>query len=83
MKGQNTWNHRALAHYSKDGVYLQIHEVYYNGRGIPTGYTKEPVSVVGDDLNEIRWTLKKMKKCLKKPILKSWDFPEEYKPNNP
>ena len=80
MKTRTTWNHRVLAHDSKDGVYLQIHEVYYDEHGLPTSYTKEPVTVGSEDLNGIRWTLNKMKACLKKPILKAWKFPEVYTP---
>ena len=73
------WNHRVLAHKYQEEVYLQIHEVLYDENGIPNGYTAEPITIAAEDIKGIRWTLNKMKECLKKPIL--WagdDFPKEY-----
>lgn len=73
------WNHRVLAHKYREEVYLQIHEVFYDENGIPNGYTAEPITIGAEDIKGIRWTLNKMKECLKKPIL--WagdDFPKEY-----
>ena len=75
-----SWNHRVIAHDSKDGVYFRIHEVYYDDNNIPKSWTKEPVTIGSEDLKGIRWTLNKIKLCLNKPILKAWKFPEEYKP---
>lgn len=75
-----SWNHRILAHKSENETYFQIHEVYYDKKGVPDGYTKNGVSVGGNDLKEIIWVLDKMKECAKKPILWEGDkFPEEYK----
>jgi len=74
------WNHRILAREHEGEVYFNIHEVYYKD-GIPDGYTANPISVGGESIKSIRWTLNKMKECLKKPIL--WGderFPQEYKP---
>ena len=33
-------------------------------------WTQDPIPVGGDDIKSIRWVLKMMNKCLKKPILK-------------
>jgi hypothetical protein len=72
-----SWNHRVLAH--KDG-YLQIHEVYYKEEGIPYSYTSNAIGASGESLEDIEWTLNKMKECLSKPILcLEPDFPKEYK----
>ena len=74
-----SWNHRVIAHQYEGGeVYFHIHEVYYDHNKIPNGYTRNPVVVSGEDLKSIKWNLNKMKECLKKPILKAWDFPNEY-----
>jgi len=74
------WNHRILAHKQGEEIYLQIHEVYYDKEGIPDGYTANSISVGGESLKAITWTLNKMKECRKKPILWAGDkFPEEYK----
>jgi hypothetical protein len=73
------WNHRVLAHKYQEEIYFQIHEVLYDENGIPNGYTAEPVTIGSEDIKGMRWTLNKMKECLKKPIL--WagdDFPKEY-----
>lgn len=81
-----SWNHRILAHktYDSEDVYFQIHEVYYNKQGIPNSYTVSPVSVGGDDLYEITWTLNKMLESKEKPILWAGDnFPEEYRIQTP
>ncbi len=74
------WNHRVLAKiYSSGDVEFNIHEVYYDERGEPNGYTENPVSIGGDDIKSLRWQLNKMKECLKKPILYCGDrFPEIY-----
>jgi len=78
-----SWNHRILAHDTDGEIYLQIHEVYYNKKGIPDGYTANAISVSGDDLESITWTLDKMKECLEKPIIWADDkFPDEYKKDN-
>jgi len=73
------WNHRVLAHKYQEKIYFEIHEVLYDENGIPNGYTAEPVTIGSEDIKGMRWTLNKMKECLKKPIL--WagdDFPKEY-----
>jgi len=68
------WNHRLIRHSSKHGDWLQIHEVYYNEDGTTNGITKEAISIVGEDIKGIKWTLEKMKECLDKPILNYDDF---------
>lgn len=73
------WNHRVLAFVYEDEIRLQIHEVYYNSKGKPNGYTANPIFVNGESLKDIKWTLKQMKKCLNKPILSGNNFPKEYK----
>jgi hypothetical protein len=74
-----SWNHRILAHESKEEVYFQIHEVYYTDNK-PDGYTANAVSVGGDTLKSINWTLNKMKEAIKKPVLWSGEkFPNECK----
>lgn len=74
------WNHRILAHEHKGEVYFEIHEVFYNNNGEPDGYTEKGVSVGGEDLESITWTLEKMFECRDKPILWAGDkFPKEYK----
>lgn len=88
-KSGSGWNHRVLAHapsaealkiFSEVDTYFQIHEVYYKDN-IPDAYTLEPITVGGDSLADIEWTLLYMLGCLTKPLLWAGDrFPEEYVP---
>lgn len=64
-----SWNYRVIAKEYKDDVEFYIHEVYYDADGNPNGYTKEPVPVSGACVKDIKWTLKHMKKAMKKPVL--------------
>ena len=76
-----SWNHRVLAHELEEGIYLEIHEVYYDENGQPHSYTENSISVGADDLQGIQWVLEKMKACTNKPILWAGDqFPKEYHP---
>jgi hypothetical protein len=77
------WNHRIMAHNNGDNeVYFQIHEVYYDENGSPNSYTVNPVTIGGEDLESIEWTLNKMLESLNKPILSAGEnFPNEYKIN--
>ena len=59
------WNHRILAHEDGELMYFQIHEVYYNEYGTPNGYSTNAVSVGGDTIKSITWTLNKMKETKK------------------
>ena len=73
------WNHIILAHEFNGEIYFQIHEIYYDNDNKPIGYTVNPISVGGENLKSIKWTLNRMKECLKKPILWASDkFPSEY-----
>ena len=76
----STWNHRILASEHNGEMSLDIHEVYYDENGKPNGYTKNPVSVSGDSLKSITWTLNRMIEAKSKPILWGGDkFPNECK----
>jgi len=75
-----SWNFRVLAHKAEEGIYYQIHEVYYENDK-PQLYTEYAVSVGGEDKKELEWVLDKMKESLDKPILKAYDFPNEYEPD--
>jgi len=76
------WNHRILAHEHKGEIYLEIHEVYYDKDGKPTGYTKNGVTVGDEELKGIIWVLNKMVDATEKPILWAGDkFPQKYNQN--
>ena len=46
-----------------------IHEVFYDKDGNVDGMTKQPVSVGGNTIEEIKWTLMKMLESLDKDII--------------
>lgn len=77
------WNYRILAHKHADDVHMMIHEVYYDKPdGIPMRYTKDPVTIGGEDLTAMDTTLRRMLSSLSKPVLWAGDrFPEEYNQN--
>jgi len=63
------WNHRVVK--TKDGVddWYVIHEVFYDKDGNVDGMTKQPVSVGGNTIEELKWTLTKMLESLDKDII--------------
>jgi len=78
-----SWNYRLLAFENEDETYFQIHEVYYNDRGAPNGYTENPVPVYGESIKGVKWVIDEMKKALEKPTLWGGDkFPQEYLDRN-
>lgn len=78
-KKNSFWNHRVMAHIYGEEVYFKIHEVHYNKNGIPHLYSEDAIAIQGDTIKSLKWTLNKMKGCLKKPVLYYGErFPEEY-----
>lgn len=72
-----TWNHRIIKHVQPNGEpYLAIHEVIYDKVGNPTSYTLEPTPVIGEGVENLIWTLNRMRACLKDPILDKSDLPD-------
>ena len=62
---------------SADGYYYGIHEVFYED-GKPSMYTQDPISVQGENIEELKQTLKWMQECLELPVLdQDLDFPSE------
>jgi len=78
-----TWNYRLMrrsyTHPStqETETTLAIHEVYYRDGSVDdtrlssseVGYTKEPVAVTGETVDEVRETLLMMLDALEKPVL--------------
>jgi hypothetical protein len=66
-----TWNHRVIRRKNERGEWLSIHEAYYSRRSTKTPHsiTMEGVSVVGENIEELRETLQRMLRSLDKPIL--------------
>lgn len=78
-----SWNYRILAHPQEEEVFLEIHEVFYDGEdeSKATTCTVNAVTVGAEDVDGVKWSLEMMAEALDKPILWADDrFPEEYKP---
>ncbi len=75
------WNHRVIKHFDKrtGETWYGIHEVFYDdqvGTVSDTGkmgWTQDPIGVVGDDIESLRWTLEHMLACLDKPMIEDND----------
>ena len=61
----NTWNYRVV----KKDEYVGIHEAYYNGEGNVYMVTVDPVSPVGEDLDQLKTTLELMLEALDDGVL--------------
>jgi hypothetical protein len=65
-----TWNYRVMRF--PDG-HLAVHEVYYDDRGRPVGYTEHPVSFAVDAAEGFQALIESMKQALgdalERPIL--------------
>lgn len=73
-----SWNYRIIrrSHIHEPNTinayaehYYQIHEVYYNKKGKPHSWTKEPVFVQGETKKDLKKDLKMQLAALKKPVL--------------
>ena len=74
------WNHRVLVTQYNDDLFYTIHEVHYNDKGEPAGYTERGIAVCGESIDELEATLGNMLQCLSRPALWGDDrFPEEFK----
>lgn len=71
------WNHRVIEFEGKPGPYWAIHEVFYDDDGNPSAHGEEPAVLLTDEEDwqkGLEWTLRVMKTCLGKPVLKESDF---------
>ena len=65
------WNHRVIKKGNEAYSWYAIHEVYYDrdSKDLVQGWTENPVPVIGDSLEDLRWTLERMLESLDKPII--------------
>lgn len=65
-----SWTYRVMR---VDGEY-GIHEVYYNDAGALSSYTEEPVSPIGETLEELLGDMEMFRSALQHPVLTPEDF---------
>lgn len=68
-----SWNHRVIRRKSGLGfepefIYA-VHEVYYDENGEIDGWTEQPVSPAGDDLEQLSGDLSRFSAALRLPVL--------------
>ena len=60
------WNNRIVQH-EKDGIiWCSVHEVFYNENGGINGYTEEPITIVGDTVEDVKSQLEMIAKDIEK-----------------
>lgn len=74
-----SWNYRILVSVEHGEEVYSVHEVYYDKKGKPNGYIENKNIMNWDSKKSIKWTLKKIKEAMKKPLLSKQNFPKKYK----
>jgi len=64
-----SWNHRVMKMKDGEDDFYQIHEVFYDIEGNVESYTKNGVTVGGNNIEEVKWVLREMLAALDKPVL--------------
>jgi hypothetical protein len=76
-----TWNHRIVKkqHLIGDEIHYTygIHECHYDDKGKVHSCTVEPVTIGGDEVKDIVWTLKHIQSALTKETLNFDNIPED------
>jgi hypothetical protein len=52
-----------------DSIYYAIHEVYYDEDGKVNGWTEEPIRILAESLEDLKFTLERLVECFDKPVL--------------
>lgn len=85
------WNNRVIFHKEEnpDDSYYAIHECFYDDAEdcdadanlLPHSWTVDPISIIADNVEEMRETLNRMLRATERPILTEVDKKlVEYKP---
>ena len=59
-----TWNYRLIQHVGDDGVYCEVHQVFYDEDETPVSYNKMPVNLQGNDFEEVWYLAQDITSCL-------------------
>jgi hypothetical protein len=60
------WNNRIVKHEKDDTVWYAVHEVFYNENGGINGYTENPITIVGDTVEDVKSQLEMIAKDIEK-----------------
>ena len=60
------WNNRIVKHEKDDAVWYAVHEVFYNDNGGINGYTEDPITVLGETVEDVKSQLEMIMKDIEK-----------------
>ena len=64
------WNNRIIKH-EKDGTaWYSVHEVFYSESGGINGYTEDPITILGETVEEVKSQLEMITKDIEKHEVK-------------
>ena len=64
------WNYRIIKREQSSGeVTYGIYEVYYDLEGNVRGHTENPISVIGESIDDLKFDIENLKESLNKDVL--------------
>lgn len=60
------WNNRIVKHEKDDTVYYSVHEVFYKEDGGIYGYTENPITILGETVEDVKSQLEMIMKDIEK-----------------
>ena len=60
------WNNRIVKHEKDDTVWYAVHEVFYNDNGGINGYTEDPITILGETVEDVKSQLEMITKDIEK-----------------
>ena len=60
------WDNRIVKHEKDDTVYYSVHEVFYKEDGRIYGYTENPITILGETVEDVKSQLEMIMKDIEK-----------------
>ena len=60
------WNNRIVKHEKDDTAWYSIHEVFYREDGAIYGYTENPITILGETVEDVKSQLEMIMKDIEK-----------------
>ena len=60
------WNNRIIRHKKDDTVWHSVHEVFYSENGGINGFTEEPITILGETVEDVKSQLEMITKDIEK-----------------
>ena len=78
MIGSKKYDYRILAEKTSRGIVYSIHEVELNSLDVPIKYSKIPICLINNSLENMILELENILESYDKPILSIKDFPDHF-----